>query len=678
MAGSGFARGPGVIDPSPQHLFGSAWGEEPLACLLDELPLGVVQLDPSGRVLHQNATATLLFEGSGGAQLEEHLRGLCRAADDSGQLVESALSFGTQGELRLLVATSRALPGFLAVIERNVVARARAESRAMRALLATATQPNSPEVAAHRALATLASTLGGCTLVLYGLDGGRRELKPMAHVNLSDTHAQLLAPRPVDGATSLVSRALLLNQPLHVANLARSFFPFERGLLGGEKLSALAMPITAEKETVGALYICGPQGLLTTGELKLVQSLADAVGALVRHAQRETELARHQAALASLLANLPDAVFEQTADGVIRQAAGQVEAVLGRAAEKVLGARLSTLLIPEDQPRFDELVAAVSDKALVLGEFAVERSDGVRVPCEVSAWITTSTSGEPVVRAVFRDITQRKRLEEDLSRARETAIRRDRLALIGQLAAGVAHEINNPLSFVKSNLTSADEVIRDVTQGVVRVLEAKSDAEAVRAREALAFSTRDLVDLTHETVQGVDRIAAIVQALKGTARSRPEERQRFEPTPVILQAVQFFTGGKHCKHLVKVEVPLLPPVMGESGALSQVLLNLLDNAYDAVGGRGPITVSADVTEHHVVVRVKDSGPGIPPEVSAHLFEPFFTTKGVGKGTGLGLHISRDLMAKVGGSLGFETGPDGTTFNVELLKADDDLGETSHG
>jgi C4-dicarboxylate-specific signal transduction histidine kinase len=280
---------------------------------------------------------------------------------------------------------------------------------------------------------------------------------------------------------------------------------------------------------------------------------------------------------------------------------------------------------------------------------------------------------------VFRDITQRRRLEEELARARETAIRRDRLALIGQLAAGVAHEINNPLSFVKSNLTSAEELVRDVSDAVRRVLEATGEADVARARELLDFSTKDLADLARETMQGVERIAAIVQALKGTARSRPDERQRFDPTAAILQAVQFFTGGRHCKDLVAVGVPQLPPVLGEAGGLSQVLLNLLDNAYDACGGRGRIEVTAEAAGHYVVVRVKDSGPGIPPEVQPHLFEPFFTTKGVGKGTGLGLHISRDLVAKFGGTLRFETGPGGTTFIVELVQATDDDSEGArHG
>ncbi|MEW6433344.1 MAG: ATP-binding protein [Myxococcota bacterium] len=655
-----------------------SWLAEPLARLLDELPLGVVQLDPSGRVVHQNASATLLFEGRGGPQLEDQLRRLCRASEETGEMTEAALSFGAQGELRILVAQVPCVGGSLAVIERDVVARARAENRAMHALLKLATLPNAPEVAAHRALTTLSGALAGCALVLYELDGARRELRPLAHVNLTEAHAPLLAPRPVDGATSLVSRVLLVKQALHVTNLARSFFPFERSLQGGERLSALALPVSADGETVGALYICGPQGLLTTGELKLVQGLAEAIGAVIRHAQRETELTRHREALSSLLTNLPDAIFEQSTDGLIRQAAGQVHALLGRSAEEVLGTRLGALLAPEDQARLERLVASVSDTSLVLGEFAVERADGVRVPCEVSAWVTRSTGGEPVVRAVFRDISQRKRLEEELNRARETAVRRDRLALIGQLAAGVGHEINNPLSFVKSNLSSVDALVRDVSEGVRNVLAASDDAGRARAREALDFATRDLADLAQETMQGVERIAAIVQALKGTARSRADEPQRFDPGPVIAQAVQFFTGGKHCKGLVTVDAPELPPVLGESGALSQVLLNLLDNAYDATNGQGSIVVSAEAGEHFVVVRVTDSGPGIPIEARPHIFEPFFTTKGVGKGTGLGLHISRDLVAKHGGHLRFDTGDGGTTFFVELVRADDVPGGSNHG
>ncbi|MEW5738120.1 MAG: ATP-binding protein [Myxococcota bacterium] len=666
-----------MTDPSALGGEPAAWVEAPLERLLDELPLGVVHLDQTGRVQHQNPTAAALFDGSGGPALEDQLRKMCRLAAEAEEPVETALSFGAQGELRILLSQARCLDGYLAVLERNTVARARAESRVMRALLSAATDAVSPEVAAHRALSTLSSSLAGCSLVLYELDAPRRELRCLAHVNLPDGHSMMLAPRPVDGATSLVSRAVMVNQPLHVANLGRSFFPFERSLPGGEKLSALALPVCAEKETLGALYVCGPQGMLTTGEFKLVQGLADAVGTLIRHAQRDSQLKRHQIALTSLLSNLPDAIFEQAPDGTISQAAGKVEALLGREAKSVVGQRLGSLLIPEDQARFEDLVTSVTATALVLGEFALERADGARVPCEVSAWIAHNTAGEPVVRAVFRDITQRKHLEEEVSRARDTAMKRDRLALIGQLAAGVAHEINNPLSFVKSNLSTVRDLVKDISAATTRVLEARDDEARTQAQKVFDFLTQDLAALADETMQGVERIAAIVQALKGTARSRPEEKQRFAPSQAINQAVQFFVGGRHCKDLVTVEVPELPVVVGESGGLSQVVLNLLDNAYDAVGGRGRILVTGGVEGRYVVVRVADSGPGIPEEVRAHIFEPFFTTKSVGKGTGLGLHISRDLISKFGGTLRFETGPSGTTFIVELVRATDE-GGAAHG
>jgi two-component system sensor histidine kinase HupT/HoxJ len=656
------------------------WLDERLQRMLEEVPLGVVHLDEEGRVQHHNASATMLFDGPNGLELERILRDMCARADDSPEPIETALSFGHHGEVRVLVSRAACLGGHLAILERNTVARARAESRVMRSLLTAATEAVTPQQAAHRALSTMALSLAGSSLVLYELNAPRRELECLAHVNVSHDHAALLGARPLDGQ-SLVSRVVLLGQPLHVANLSRSFFSVERSLAGGDRLAALALPVKANAELVGALYVVGPRGMLTDGEVKLVQGLADAVGALISHSRRDSALRAHQRSLQSLLDNLPDAIFERNDEGLITVAAGQVLALTGRPPAALVGTRLSSIVADEDRERFDEMLRAISDTAAELGEFSVLRGEA-RVSCEVSAWVTMSEQGHRLVRAIFRDVSSRKQLEADVQRARETAIKRDRLALIGQLAAGVAHEINNPLSFVKSNLSLVPDVLSDLNQSLEKIVRSTDEKSRDRALDGLKVLATDLVDMATETMEGVERIAVIVASLKGTARTRPDERQTFDPVPSVTQATQFFTGGRHCRDLVSLSLPTLPPVIGEPGGLSQIILNLLDNAYDATQGAtnkaARIVVSGEAKDDRVLLKVSDNGSGIPPHVQAHLFEPFFTTKGVGKGTGLGLHISHELAARFGGRLRFETSPTGTTFIVELVRAPPEEDEAPHG
>ena len=659
---TGLHNGGGVRDQAQTASPLTSRLEEPLRLLLDELPLGVVHLDEAGSSMQYNAAALSILEGPAGPDLERALAEMYSRARTVDEPVEIALSLGPLGEIRVLLASC--LGGYLAVLEHNAVARVRAENQVMRALLAAATEAAAPEVAAHRALSTLGSALPGSSLVLYEYAPASDSLSCLAHVGVPASHAAILAPVRVDERSSLVGRVMATRQPLHLPNLARAFFPLERSLPGGDKLSAVALPVSADEGVLGVLYVSGPRGLQTQGEVKLVQGVADALGALIRHGRRDEKLKRQRLAMTSLVENLPDAIFDRADDGTIALAEGRVAGLLGRAPAELVGRPLDALLAPEDRSKFEQVVLTATPHGHSVGEFAVTGRDGTPVWCEVTAWVAPSIGGGMVTRTLFRDISARRRLEADFAAARSMAIQRDRLAMIGQLAAGVAHEINNPLSYVKSNVSMIKVMLKDVVDVVEKILGPAVPESS--ERRAAAMLMADIEQIATESLSGVNRIASIVQSLKGMARTRPGEKVGFDPGPAVQQATQFFIGGKHCKDLVELKVPTLPMVLGESGGLSQVVLNLLDNAYDVLNGTGHITVSGEVKGPRVVIEVRDDGPGIPPEVQSHIFEPFFTTKGAGKGTGLGLHISHEIVRSFGGVLRFETGAGGTAFIIELI------------
>ena len=643
--------------------FGTTKGlfDQPLDQLINELPLGVVQLDHQGLVCHANAAAMMLVDGSAGVILRAAFCEMSMQVEHGVPMVESVLSLGQLGEVRVLVSKAACLTGYVGVLERDTTARARGEIQVMRSLLSAATEACEPAVAAQRALATLGGAIVGSSLALFEHDHRSGRLECLAHFNVAPQERTVLVPLEIDSMSSLVGRVFTSGRALHVTDLSRSVFAFERSLPDADRNSAIGLPVNSRGDTIGVLYIWGPRAALSAGEMRLVLGVADAVGSLVRHARVETRVKQQQASLTSLMAHLPDAVIERGADGRVSQAGGRCESIFGLPAAALQGQLLTNFLRGEAEQAFDALVASYAHGAtsqMVVLE--VTPPDGQRRRCEVSAWVTAEPSGE-LVRAIFRDVTERERLEREVQQVRLVAIQRDRLALIGQLAAGVAHEINNPLAYVKVNLGQLGQLQRELNQ---RVAQSRERIDPLLEAE-IASLTTELEEISRDSLKGVDSIVSIVRSLKGMSRAPVNEVGSIDPSDGVTQAVTFFVGAKHCSERVECRLPKLPEVRADLGGISQVVLNLLENALDAMGSTGRIAVTAEVHPGWVHLLVTDNGPGIPAAAQEHMFEPFYTTKPVGKGTGLGLHISLQIVESFGGKLRFVTGLAGTTFVIEL-------------
>ncbi|WP_441286236.1 sensor histidine kinase [Sorangium sp. KYC3313] len=315
---------------------------------------------------------------------------------------------------------------------------------------------------------------------------------------------------------------------------------------------------------------------------------------------------------------------------------------------------------------------------LLLAEFDVIELE--RVVAEVSALNSRITSLQR------RLVSEQKELERSLEQLRATQsmlVHSEKMNALGKLAAGVAHEINNPLAFVRSNVHTLAESL-DRLFAAYEALEraavsAGSDdvkglAEALRAEVEPDFLREDTGDLVKGTLGGLARVQKIVEDLRTFTRIDRAEEERCDlkeclESTLAIAGPALKDGGVQ----VTVEWAELPKLRCKPAELSQVFLNLLINAAQAVEcrgrGNGRIVIRERDEARRVVLEFEDNGAGITPDVLGRIFDPFFTTKPVGQGTGLGLTISHKIVVdRHGGTLTVRSTPgEGSTFTITLPK-----------
>ncbi|BDU72622.1 hybrid sensor histidine kinase/response regulator [Mesoterricola silvestris] len=329
---------------------------------------------------------------------------------------------------------------------------------------------------------------------------------------------------------------------------------------------------------------------------------------------------------------------------------------------------------PDDLPgvleALDRLIAQGSIPVL---EFRLRHRDGSYRVLEARA-ARFGGSGPPQGLVVARDVTDRRQAEQERA-ALEVSLRQaQKLESVGQLASGIAHEINTPIQFVHMNLTLLKKSFASLTGLLDLYRGAAAPDPGLRAAEEAAdleYLRGELPKVLQESLDGVQRVARIVRAMKEFTHPGAKE-------PTILDVNRLAAGAatiarNEWKYVATLDLDLeegLPAVRGHAAELSQAFLNLIVNAAHAIqarGGMGQITVSTRRAGELVEIRVRDTGTGIPPEHQARVFEPFYTTKGVGKGTGQGLTICyQNIVNLHGGKIFFETEPGaGTTFVIQL-------------
>ncbi len=427
-------------------------------------------------------------------------------------------------------------------------------------------------------------------------------------------------------------------------------------------------------------------GLQEQAWVEVVRKMDEVYSDLIRYEvdleAKNASLEEAQAFIGSVLSAMSDVLIVCDLDGRVQQVNQAVLDLTGWAASDLTGRPM------------EELLAGAAD--CPLRRFARSPSIGIVRDCEVrlrardgglSDIVAVNGSpradhrgrpegtvliGRPVgeLRRAYADL---ERAHLDLKQAQQQLIQQEKMASLGRLVAGVAHELNNPISFVNGNVHTLDKYCHRVQAYVEAVHGGVSGDDLVALRTSLRVDhiLADVPDLIAGTLEGAERVTDIVKSLRRLSFAQAGPAERFDLAEVARTAVQWSVKGAPGAPAVTLDLDDDLMVLGQPGHLHQVVTNLIQNAMDAVSGREAprITVTGRRSEGRVVLTVADTGPGIAPEHLSAVFDPFFTTKPVGKGTGLGLWISYGLVKDHAGTLVAGRGADGgAVFTVDLPAA----------
>lgn len=407
---------------------------------------------------------------------------------------------------------------------------------------------------------------------------------------------------------------------------------------GGEPVRGMAIvPVQRRGDRIGAVTIVSAKvHTFSPLELERVEAMADLLSVALANAELFQTMKQAEWRFRTLFRAAPDAVLTVLhATGRIREANDAVREVFGLEPHQIIGKTLVELLLPTDRVTMEGALAAAFAGAPARVEVQVALP-GAATRVVALAASRLPEADPPSVLLIGRDMTQERELRVRLMES-------DRLAAVGELVAGVAHEVNNPLSSISA---FAQLLLREST---------------------LSASQRESIDVIRTETT---RASQVVKDLLAFARRSEPQRAPLDVNGVVARTVRMrqYQFGEAS---VRVEMDLahdLPSVMGDARQLQQVCLNLLTNAVQAMSSRGggDLRVSSYCIDGAVRLEVSDSGVGIAPAVRAHIFEPFFTTKKEGEGTGLGLSVSYGIITAHGGTIEVtETGATGTVFRVTL-------------
>lgn len=401
--------------------------------------------------------------------------------------------------------------------------------------------------------------------------------------------------------------------------------------------------------------------------IDVVRSMDEVYNELLQHEvvleQKNTELEESQQFIYSILTSMSDLLVVCDRNMVIEEVNHALLAFTGRSEQELKGAKLGSLFSDESGClAAKQVIAGLTSEPANDVELQFKTRAGGATPVALNFTPRLSGSGKLLgVVITGRPLGELRRAyhklreaHEELKRTQQQLLQSEKMASLGKLVAGVAHELNNPISFVLGNV----HAMQRYTPRLKRYLDAVHQGEAPETLDKLRVELRidhildDLAPLVDGAVEGAERTRDIVDGLKRFSAADRDANIEFDLVETIERSVHWVTRAAPVNFKVVLDLPEQMTIFGSPGQIQQVITNLVQNASDATEGlpQPELVIKADVGADRVCVTFRDNGAGIPEQTMGRIFDPFYTTKPVGKGTGLGLSISYGIVERHGGEL----------------------------
>ncbi|MGX7741578.1 sensor histidine kinase [Rhodopseudomonas parapalustris] len=418
-------------------------------------------------------------------------------------------------------------------------------------------------------------------------------------------------------------------------------------------------------ERVGSPLLSPLDGDQEAAWIEVIRKMDEVYADLLRYEtdleEKNTALEEAQAFISSVIESVSDILIVCDRNGIVLQINPAAVRLLATPAEAVVERPLGDLVDAADRARIEELLRASSSSEIAL-EIRFVTAHGLSDLYAINGATRCDQAGHRVGTVLTgRPIGELRRAYEalhtahsELQRAQRQLVEQEKMASLGRLVAGVAHELNNPISFIYGNIHMLERYRERMAAYLTAIHGGADPAEIDELRRRLKIDAllADYASLIEGTLEGAMRVSDVVKNLRRLSFPRTGETQPIDVDRIVRTAARWAARAKPGRVELVFDIAPDVTVIGNEGQFHQIMVNLVDNAIDALRGHAAprIEISAKRQNDEVAIAVADNGPGLPDGMIDKIFEPFFTTKPVGEGTGLGLWISYGIAREHGGTL----------------------------